>query len=489
MANVVEKTIQQTILKHNLINKEEHIVMGLSGGPDSVCLFYVLKDLQKQLKFSLYAVHVNHKFRPGAAERDQDYVEELCCRNHIPCETFVYDCSAIAKEQGMSSEEAGRKVRYEAFGIQAERLIQAGIPREKVKVAVAQNADDQAETILMRLLRGTGPDGLAGMSYSRMEGSLNIIRPMLDTWRCDIEAYCCSRKLEPCIDYTNSQPIYTRNKVRLELIPYLQKQFNPNISESLVRLGNIARNDKTYLHECAEREYRKLVQSSGALTRQGLCSLKIPIRHRVIMKAFRKVGLTQDIAAIHLENADKLLQGSQEPASLDFPGGYRMELRYGDVFFCHRDQLQNKCLFSEYKVKLKVLLQEKKEFEESCVLQMESECRRDLKIKNYPGDTAIFDWDKLCATYGKQPEILLRTRQPGDFIRLKQGRKKIQDFFVDQKIPREQRDCIPMAAVGSEILWITAQKDNFLKRHKYSEQYLLDQTTKKVLVLELICEM
>ena len=168
---MVKKNIKNTIVKNNLINAGEHIVIGLSGGPDSVCLFSVLAELQDELQITLHAVHVNHGFRPGAAEDDQQYVEQLCRKMGIECTSFVYDCNAVAEELGLSSEEAGRKVRYESFMTVAEQI---DAPEEKIKIAVAQNADDQAETVLFRLMRGTGTDGLAGMAYSRMEKNILI---------------------------------------------------------------------------------------------------------------------------------------------------------------------------------------------------------------------------------------------------------------------------------------------------------------------------
>lgn len=435
-----------------------------------MCLFHVLQGLREEMNFSLYAVHVNHKFRPGAAEEDEAYVKALCERYKIPCRSFAYDCAAMAKQLGLTSEEAGRRARYEAFGIRARELASQGILEEQIKVAIAQNADDQAETILLRLLRGTGPDGLSGMSYSRMEGTIAIIRPLLDTRRCDIEDYCRRESLEPRTDHTNLQPIYTRNKIRLELLPYLRREFNPNISESLIRLGRIAGEDKAYFHRRAQAEYEKLLRPSGALELCGLRQLAVPIRRRVMMKALNQAGMERDLAAVHLEQADRLLEEGRTSASMDFPGGYRMALGYGEVRF-YRGEDEEARDFTRPAPQLRVTL---------------------LAAEDAEGGSsqrALLDWDKLCAEHGSQPEILLRTRQPGDFIRLKQGRKKIQDLFVDEKIPRERRDSVFMAAAGSEILWVPAVENGPLKKSRCSGGYTLDPTTKKVLSLEIICEM
>ena len=167
-----------------------------------MCLFHVLLSLQEELDLKLYPVHINHKFRPGAAERDQDYVENLCAEHGIRCTTVVRDCGKLAAELGMTDEEAGRKVRYDAFRSVAEEIAagrdgESPVSPEHIKIAVAQNANDQAETILFRLLRGTGPDGLAGIAYSRSEGRFRVIRPILDITRSEIENYCRDNGLDP----------------------------------------------------------------------------------------------------------------------------------------------------------------------------------------------------------------------------------------------------------------------------------------------------
>lgn len=460
---MVKEKIRRTILQHGMIHEGDHIIIGLSGGPDSVCLFHVLKDLSREMKFYLYAVHVNHKFRPRAAEEDQHYVEELCQREQIPCRCVVRDCNALMRETGMSGEEAGRKARYEAFEEMAENLEKCGKARGTIKIAVAQNADDQAETVLLRLLRGTGPDGLAGMDYLRKQGGYQIIRPLLDIWREEIEEFCLCRELNPRRDHTNTQPIYTRNKIRLGLLPYLRQEFNPNISHALIRLSRIAAQDKAYLWAQAEKEYQRLCAEDGALGREQLKGLESPIRHRVIMRALEAAGLTQDISEIHLAAADQLLEEKGGAKTLDLPRGYVMSVRYGQVRFYKKKDAEETHPAFKLRSRIEVPPEERRV-------------------------GAFFDWDKIVAVHGASAQVVLRNRMPGDYIRIKQGRKKIQDFFIDQKIPKEERDVIPLAAIGREILWICAADGRYLKKDRYSEKYKLDQTTKKALVLEIICD-
>lgn len=462
---MIRETIRQTILENKLIDPGEHIVLGLSGGPDSVCLFHILRQLQQDMNFVLYAVHVNHGFRPGAADKDQAYVEELCRKEEVTCIPFVCDCRAMAEEQGLSSEEAGRKARYDAFRRVAQSLIYNGVPRNRVKIAVAQNADDQAETVLLRLLRGTGPDGLSGMAYKRRDGEFLVIRPLLDVWRRDIEVYCREQGLEPRIDHTNLQPVYTRNKIRLQLLPYLREHFNPEISHALVRLSKIAGQDREYLWTCADEAYGNLLQKDGSLEQEGLKNLPEAVRHRVFMKGFQEAGLASDLAAVHLFAADRMLASEKASGKLDMPGGYRMALQYGRVRF------------------YKVQKEEKQEDTRRLRAFVKESGRGD-----YPAGAAVFDWEKLCRQHCGTPEICLRTRRPGDYIRLRGGRKKLQNFFVDVKVPKEERDQVIFAATGSEILWIPADSKRGLGKDRYAEKYKLDETTKKALVLEIICE-
>lgn len=448
---MLESKVKTTILKHNLLEKGDHIVIGLSGGPDSVCLFSVLYGLAREMELSLHAVHINHKLRPQAAEADQAYVEDLCRRRSVPCNVYVYDCNKIAAELGVTSEEAGRKVRYEAFADTAEKIaaeelkdvlfaqekdkIKTAAPnrKDKIKIAVAHNMNDQAETVLFRLLRGTGIDGLAGMEYKRRdENGFTIIRPLLDTARDEIEEYCNKNELDPRIDHTNEQAIYTRNKIRLELLPYLKENFNTNIIEALCRLAKIAGEDKSYIWSRAQEAYEEaLIKEADGKCDSQVCGLYLKkvqeaepaIRHRVISAAFAKLGLLQDITASHLEAADRLIESGRTGSSIDFPHGYRMRIGYGEVFAEKADQ----------------------KTEKDGSFAAVSACEAD--------------------TGPDENGCVWRTRMPGDYIKVKltkeqdgvpakYGTKKLQDYFVDKKVPRELRDSIMLLCRGHEVLKI-----------------------------------
>jgi len=333
---MLKKRFIETLTEYELIDKGDHIVIGLSGGPDSGCLFDLLLNVADEMELTIHPVHVNHKFRPGAAEEDQAYVEELCRSRGLECKSFVVDCNALAAETGMTSEEAGRKARYDAFYDTAMEILEED-GTVSVKIAVAQNANDQAETILFRLLRGTGTDGLAGIAYKRYERGICVIRPLLDFYRDEIEAYCEEKGLEPVTDHTNNEAIYARNRIRLELLPYLESKYNENIQETLVRLGHIAAADKDYIWQQTQMAYEHMIIEDDSyaqeivLDRAALAELHPAIRHRVVLKAFAEVGLEQDITAERLEAADKIIGKKQGPKMVEFPHGYQLKVAAGKV--------------------------------------------------------------------------------------------------------------------------------------------------------------
>ena len=458
--DMVKETILNTIKKYDLIGEEMHIVLGLSGGPDSVCLFHVLMSLAPELGLTLHPVHVNHQIRPGDAEHDQKYVEDLCARLGLTCRTVVFDCNKMAADEGMTSEEAGRAVRYGAFHEEARALEKGGVPKNMIRIAVAHNADDQVETVLFRLLRGTGPDGMAGMDHYRVdEEGYGLIRPLLDVWKADVLDYCTENQLDPCIDYTNSQAIYSRNRIRLELIPYLQG-YNPNIKEAVLRLSSVASVDKDYLTSQAREALAVAVRSRNdkevIMDGQRLQALGTPVRRRVIALAFKEIGLVEDLTYAHFTDSDKIIFSDRPSARLDLPHGYYLTKVYDDVKAAREVAWAGP----------------------SC--RMTTVTKADFLGMNLTkGSFAAFDADALGGG------VVWRTRQEGDRIAIKGGSKKLQDLFVDLKIPKDRRDTIWFAAKGREVLFIPAV-EGLLDRGRYSADYCINSSTKNLFLIEIV---
>ena len=497
----MKQRVLETIKTHELLEDGTHIVLGLSGGPDSVCLFDVLLELSAVKNFRIHPVHVNHKFRPGDAERDQEYVEELCRQRGLTCRTFTVDCNALAREEGLTSEEAGRKARYDAFFETAQGIAQEltqgfaqgfaqGLAQElageleqhctqepsmpgtdKIAIAVAQNANDQAETILFRMLRGTGTDGLAGIAYKRYERGFAIVRPLLDVPRDEIEKYCEERNLSPRIDHTNNEAIYARNKIRIELLPMLREKFNPNIIETINRLGKNAAADKDYLAKQARDAYEEALEDADGrsctveVTTAKLDRMHKAVRMRVYNYLLADVGMEENLTEGQLEAIEKVRISQSPSAMCDLADGFRVYKIYDRIRFCREA-----------------------ETEEGRQLRMRfmsaEEYAKEPKTARAPdadgGETAARVVGIFALPPGAEDSVCIRKRRDGDVIAIAsksrtqgatqtpaQGasqtpdtappqvrHKKLQDFLVDAKVPKSVRDDIDLLAYGNRILWV-----------------------------------
>lgn len=253
MIDLLERMLE-TIETHKLLNDGDHIIIGLSGGADSLAMTHGLIKLREKLNVMLTAVHINHMLRGAAAEADAEFVRNFCAQEGIACYVFNEDVQVLAKQQGISFEEMGRIVRYEKF-----ESVRATLGANKI--AVAQNRNDVVETFFINLFRGAGIDGLSSIEYIRDD---RFIRPLLNLNRIDIEAYCKCNHLEPRQDHTNLENDYVRNRIRNELLPYLRSSFNPNIDEALMKTIRIMKDEKLFwsIHEknCLKKVVRFIMK-------------------------------------------------------------------------------------------------------------------------------------------------------------------------------------------------------------------------------------
>lgn len=245
----MKQKVLDTIRKYKLIENGDKIVLGVSGGPDSIAMLDIFKDLRNMLGFEIYVCHVNHMIRGQEAINDQKYVEQYCKKNQIEFFTKNINVVEIANRQKIGTEEAGRKARYQFF---EEVLKNTGAN----KIATAHNKNDNAETVLMHLLRGSGLSGLKGINPIRNN---KYIKPLIECERQEIENYCKEKNLNPCIDKTNFENTYTRNKIRNVVIPYIKNQFNPNIIETLTRLSEVVSNEDEFIEKIINKEFNRLV--------------------------------------------------------------------------------------------------------------------------------------------------------------------------------------------------------------------------------------
>lgn len=302
-----KENILKTIKKYNLIQDGDKIVVGVSGGPDSMCLINVLNDIKndKTLNFELVVAHVNHNIREEA-KSDEDFVVDYCKAKNIEVFVSSVDVLKRASEEKKSTEETGRNIRYEFF----EEVLRK---TKANKIATAHTANDNAETVLMNMIRGSGTSGLKGIRAIRDE---KFIRPLIEMTREEIEEYCEDNKLNPRIDKTNFENEYTRNKVRNLLIPFIKENFNPNIVMSVNRLSNIIDEENEYLQKIIEHKYREILDDEK-VGKQIILDLRkfnnedLVIKKRLILYTINMLqGNAQGIGKIHIEDIIKLCEKS-----------------------------------------------------------------------------------------------------------------------------------------------------------------------------------
>ena len=272
----------------------------MSGGPDSITLLDVLLKIQKEIKFNIVVAHINHMIRKEAID-DQKYVEEFCKNRKIPCFVKQVEIQDIAKKQKIGTEEAGRKIRYEFFD---EILKQTN----SNKIATAHTKNDNVETVLMNIIRGTGTSGLKGIEVIREN---KYIRPLLNCKRNQIEEYCKINNLKPRIDKTNMENIYTRNKVRNLLIPYIQKGFNPNIIEAIDRLSKISKEENQFIEDKTIQAYKEILieetKEQITLDLKKFNTLELVIKNRIVLYTINRLfGSSSGIEKIHIQDIIKL---------------------------------------------------------------------------------------------------------------------------------------------------------------------------------------
>lgn len=451
------KQMLETIHTHNMISKNDKVVVGVSGGPDSIALLHALYHLKECLDISLIVVHVNHMLRGVLADIDEDYVRAFCNERDIVFYSYKVDVQDYAKEMGLSFEDAGRRVRYQKF-LNALELENAD------KIAIAQNRNDLVETFFINLLRGSGIDGLASIEYVR-DGI--YIRPLLDVDRTSIEAYCNENKLNPRIDHTNSECDYLRNRIRNELLPILRSGYNPSVDQTLYKTiqimkcekdfwtfhsmqifekhckandGNVTIEKKSF-YELHEAEQLQLLRYSIQIVRGNLTNVTSAILYRI--KKLSKTGTFVMIDVDHRVRLsyDELIVERVEAdceVDMELPEIFKYEI--------------SKCNYSKIKHLLKNI---------ECI---------------------AVDASKVCG------ELIARHRRDGDtFIPLgMNGHKKVKDFFIDLKIPKEDRNKIWLVCDNEKIIWVHGiRMDNRCRVLDETENILLISFVDIVEIVEL----
>ena len=325
---MVKETILNTIKKYNLIEPNDTIIVAVSGGPDSMCLLDNLIELEQELQIKKIVVaHLNHMIREEA-KSETVYVQEYCKNKEIDCYVKFVDILKKSTELKIGTEECGRRERYAFFDEISEKV-------GANKIAIAHNLNDNAETVLMHILRGSGISGLGGIKPYR-EGK--FIRPLIKCDRADIENYCEEKNLQPKFDKTNKDNTYTRNRIRNELIPYIQKKFNPNIIETLDRLSELVLDEEDYMQNVTEEAFTEiLIEQENTKIVLGLKEfnkLEYVIKTRIIMQTTKILfGTSNGIEKKHVEDIIKLCGNNIGNKFLMSNKYYKISVKGGKVSF------------------------------------------------------------------------------------------------------------------------------------------------------------
>ncbi len=463
------KKIQQYIAEKKLLADGDHVIIGLSGGADSVCLLLVLKAMQTTYHLTLTAVHVHHGIRGESAERDLCFSKELCEANDVEFVAAYRDVPGIAAKQHLTEEEAGRSVRYEIFEQEAKK-------RDASVIAVAHHMDDQAETVLMNLLRGSGIRGCGGIQAKRQlsdgrgiqeklfacdethilekmsavnDSEIFVVRPLLGVRRSEIEAWLIAQNQTWCTDETNLTDEYLRSRIRNNLMPLLEREYNAQATEHIAAASGDFFEAEEYLRSRAE----ELFASWGNRLPLRELSAEKPILQRyLIQEAIKRTGSIKDVGRTHIESVLGLLTkttGSQ----IHLPGG-RIAHRSYEFLMIEKRQTEKQAIAQQSrKVKKQSLAQPTAQTGRT-VYSVFPICEK--KSQQIPQSCCVnwFDYDTI------KEGLLMRRRRPKDRICIdaRGNTQKLSDCMINAKIPAAKRDQIPILASKSRVLWIAGMR-------------------------------
>ncbi len=442
---MLKERVFRTIEEFHMLEGVHTVVVGFSGGADSVCLLEMLCEYRKICPIRIEAVHVHHGIRK-TADRDERFAEEFCAGASVGFRVYREDIPERAAKLGISEEEAGRERRYEIFREVLQNLPDADDGKKGV-IAVAHHADDRAETMLFHLFRGAGLKGLAGIEPVNGD----IIRPLLYVTRSEIESYLNERNIGFVTDETNLSDSYTRNRIRHHILSYAKEKINPNSVKNMERAAQMLLEADTYIEKEAQKAEKEALirnEEGPVYDTERLLSMEPVLAKRILYRMITEAaGRKKDITQEHVNAVYMLLRGNGS-ASVDLPYGMRAQKIYRELRVTEKDSVKN---VPEYTVNSRIL--------------------RDFDKDKIPTGlyTKWFDYDKICEAF------TVRTRRPGDYITINRDlcRQSLKDYLINEKIPADLRENIPLLADGSHIMWVVG--------HRISEYYKVTQQTVQVL--------
>ena len=498
MVDITYNKVINFIDRHRMVEAGDLVAVGVSGGADSVCLLHILWRLSREIPYRLLAVHGDHGVRAESAQ-DAAYVQRLCEDMEIPFFLHNVDMHGYAAEHGISAEEAGRQLRYQAF---EEVLCNQGQEVQHSKIAVAHNANDRAETMLFHLFRGSGIKGLGSIRPVREE----VIRPILCLERDEIERYLIAHRLDYCRDSTNEEDMYARNRIRHHILPYAEQEICSGAVAHMGELADILSETENYLAKQTEKLYAVYVkeimsESPEADKKQsketmqvnapvalhiqaaGLLSEDPVMYKRVLLSCMERLTpYRKDITGRHISDLVNLMMrdGSRE---LSLPYGIRAYKEYDKLFLCTgRDRNTEETEIGDsgaaerkvYEIMPPMEIFVSDEGIYTFTLLDNDDIFHE-KQQNIPENryTKWFDYDKITTC------LLLRTRQQGDYLTIDTAlhTKSVKQYMINEKIPKKRRDSMYILADGAHVLWVPG--------YRISQSYKVDKSTKRILQVQL----
>ncbi len=427
-----------------------------------MALLHMLKVISEHLELLLVVAHLNHHLRPEA-DQEEFEVKKIAEAWSLSFESRTVDIRGLKKSRGISEEEAGRLARYNLLFDTARKYGAS-------KIALGHHLDDQAETVLLNIIRGTGVDGLAGILPARKRGFFRLIRPLLCLRRSEIEAYCKDNNLRPFTDSSNLETNYTRNRLRLDLIPRLEKEYNPRIREALFGLAALAFQDRRFLQALARKKYLKLARfnrQETMISRKELSSIPLALSGRILRIAHNRYAPARELDRFHIAKIIEMMKSKKTTGQITLPGNVMLYLAQDQIIMTVGRQRKRKAPVEKtLEIPGKTILPGGSIIEASL---------SDPEKLSWPPSKyrAYLDYDLLPP--GK---LVVKARWPGARFHPQGsgGKKKLKDFLIDQKVPEHRRDYIPLISIGDEVLWVAGLR--------IAHPYRVTDKTTKVLQLD-----
>lgn len=485
-----EKKVWEYIREKEMISEGDFVVAGVSGGADSMCLAELLRRYRETAGFSLKIVHINHGIRGEDADADEAYVRRYCSDHGLDFFAVSCDVPLLARQEGISLEEAGRTARYKAFGemcLEWKSRNADGMGRSgngNAKIALAHHQDDLAETMLHHLARGTGISGLCSLKPV----SENRIRPLLCLTREEIEAYLAARHISWRTDSTNGEDDYTRNRIRHNIMPNLKEMVNPAAVSHMAQTARELEEIDAFLQKMAEECMRQYVirEDSNSFFREGMRQTESVLQKKLFLIEMKRIsGRQKDFERVHVEAVRNLWE-KQVGKRIRLPYGLEGIREYTGIRLtvkeAGRDEREQCSKRTGYLLPIPGILTVEDFTVECALLDLSRNSSEAQKNGMFPSNFSQIPEKKYTKwfDYGRiKGNAEFRHRQSGDRISVHPsgGSKKLKDYLIDRKIPREERDALWLLTSGNDVVWIVGDRMN--------QNYKVTETTRQVLYMRI----